>query len=552
MSLLCVLCEELSAKVRLLTFHYDKPDFIEIQYKTFNKFLLDDFELIVFNDADNPTDERAIQEVCNQHGIKCIRFEPEWHLTDPLNDYLKMHLDNPAIGNHVAFPRPASIQGISQHPSVRRCHVIQYALDHYGYYHDDVVAILDGGAFPIRPLSLREWLRPHDIISIQRPLPSENTDYLQVIFVAFHPQKLSNSHELKFHLDVINGQLHDSGSHSYHYLNNHPTLKVKKYLGLASSELRDRKRLQKLGFTKREIWLIKSLPRPQSVEFHMDKHFLYFGASSFNMEGPSIKAEYVHEFVNKLLIDSTTPIDNTVFVILRHVRDEDDDALWKRCYQSIRQFYTKTPIVIIDDNSKINLPWGDLENTLIIQSEYPGAGELLPYYYFLKYKWATKMIFLHDSMLLKRRFYNSELNHLVKFHWHFETHRHDDDNGIRMLLRPLTNSDELIYYNHQKSLWNGCAGVTSIIDISVLEHLESKYSLTSSLIKTIKTRTDRMSLERIFAILMFKEGYITKSNCSMFGNVFDYPRYGQQVDNGFLEHLRLTYHGAILKTWHGR
>lgn len=54
---------ELPAKIRILTFHYNKPDFIEWQYKTFKRFLMDDFELIVFNDAARSKDEKAIQEI---------------------------------------------------------------------------------------------------------------------------------------------------------------------------------------------------------------------------------------------------------------------------------------------------------------------------------------------------------------------------------------------------------------------------------------------------------------------------------------------------------
>lgn len=61
-----------------------------------------------------------------------------------------------------------------------------------------------------------------------------------------------------------------------------------------------------------------------------------------------------------------------------------------------------------------------------------------------------------------------------------------------------------------------------------------------------------MALERIFAILLFKEGYVNKNNCSNFGCIYDYPNSWNQVDDHFLEQLKMTYPGAILKTWHGR
>ena len=92
-----------------------------------------------------------------------------------------------------------------------------------------------------------------------------------------------------------------------------------------------------------------------------------------------------------------------VFVILRHLRTTRDNDLWISSYNSIRKFYTNK-IVIIDDNSAINTVDGKLVNTEVIKSEFNGAGEILPYYYFLKYKWADRMVFLHDSMFINRPF----------------------------------------------------------------------------------------------------------------------------------------------------
>ncbi len=64
----------------------------------------------------------------------------------------------------------------------------------------------------------------------------------------------------------------------------------------------------------------------------------------------------------------------------------------------------------------------------------------------------------------------------------------------------------------------------------------------------VKSRDDRMALERTFAMVLFKEEYIIKTNCSNFGSIFDYPQCWQQVDDNFLEYLKETHPGAILKT----
>lgn len=246
-------------------------------------------------------------------------------------------------------------------------------------------------------------------------------------------------------------------------------------------------------------------------------------------------------------------LDSFIFVILRHVRDEKDNLLWKRCYNSIREFYLETPIVIIDDNSRITVPDEGLDNTIVIRSEYPGAGELLPYYYFHKYRWSSKMIFLHDSMFLKRAFTVKELNNSVKFHWHFDTHASDDNCRINDLLLNLNQGDLLVWYNKRnKKCWNGCFGVASMIDLSTLDQIESQYLFLNSLVDKIKTREDRMALERILGILLFKESFLRKESCSNFGNIFHYPHCWRSMDDATLERLKKIYPGAILKTWHGR
>lgn len=245
-----------------------------------------------------------------------------------------------------------------------------------------------------------------------------------------------------------------------------------------------------------------------------------------------------------LFICSLSAAPSTVFVILAHVQKAEDHALWQRCHTSIRQFYPEAPIVIIDDSSIQPLK-GNLENTAFIRSAYPGRGELLPYYYFLKERWADKMIFLHDSMFLQRPFTEEELDHPIKFHWYFKNHEWDENQNIALLLERLNLFEET-------TSWYGCFGTASIIDLSLLEEVESKYNFTQALLPVVKSRSMRMALERVFAIVMFKERYVTKKECSNFGSIHDYPFAFKELNEKMLKVIQLHYPGAILKTWHGR
>ena len=62
-------------------------------------------------------------------------------------------------------------------------------------------------------------------------------------------------------------------------------------------------------------------------------------------------------------------------------------------------------IVIVDDNSNYEYVKSefDYKNIEIIQSEFPGRGELLPYYYLLKYKFFKNAVIIHDSVFFHKR-----------------------------------------------------------------------------------------------------------------------------------------------------
>ena len=68
-------------------------------------------------------------------------------------------------------------------------------------------------------------------------------------------------------------------------------------------------------------------------------------------------------------------------IILRHVNNVCTNKYWINCYKCIRQYYPENKILIIDDNSNYEYISNEvLYKTRIIKSEYPGRGELLPYF----------------------------------------------------------------------------------------------------------------------------------------------------------------------------
>lgn len=239
-----------------------------------------------------------------------------------------------------------------------------------------------------------------------------------------------------------------------------------------------------------------------------------------------------------------------VFVILRNIRTVRDNDLWISSYNSIRKFY-KNRIVIIDDNSTLNTVDGKLINTEIIKSEFNGAGEVLPYYYFLKYKWADRMIFLHDSMFINRRFKDSELEG-IKFHWHFTPNNFDDYRKITNYISLCKNNKHLsAFAADPDAKWNGCFGGGAIMDLKTVEYLEEEYGIFTSLALTMKTRKDRETFERMLGIVLYYEE-ILEDSCSNFGDITEYPGAFEAQNMENISYNLNGYDTAIVKVWRGR
>jgi hypothetical protein len=244
-----------------------------------------------------------------------------------------------------------------------------------------------------------------------------------------------------------------------------------------------------------------------------------------------------------------------VFIILRHLINTRDNDLWISSYNSIRKFYTNK-IIIIDDNSSINTVDGKLFNTEVIKSEFNGAGEILPYYYYLKYKWADRMIFLHDSMFINRLFKDKELDGNFKFNWYFKSNSLDNYRKITNYLSLLKNSTDLQAFTTNNMTWVGCFGASAICDLETIRYLEDKYNLFSLLVFNIKTRNDREIFERILGIILFYDKIIDENSCSNFGDITKYPNAFNYDNNNFEIAERLLiqngYDTAIIKIWRGR
>jgi hypothetical protein len=256
-------------------------------------------------------------------------------------------------------------------------------------------------------------------------------------------------------------------------------------------------------------------------------------------------------------------MDNYGFIITRHVNSEKTNKYWNHSVKLIKTLYPYKKIVIIDDNSNYDYvkPEFNYNNIQVIQSEFPGRGELLPYYYFLKHKFFENAVIIHDSVFFHKRFNFEKLNgRKVIPLWFFHPDKENVENTKR-IIRTLKNnllihdkltSEEISMIRINKhNKWYGCFGVQCYINLKFLEHIENKYSI-SNLISVVKCRSDRCCLERILGAIFFTESPDITNLKSLFGNIMKYQTWGYNYDQYMNDFEKGTIPKIVVKIWTGR
>ncbi len=284
-----------TAKVLVITHNYNRPDFIEMQYKTFKKFLHDEYEYVVFNDARQETMKTQIDAMCAKYQIRCIRIPQEIHS----RPYLPREPSDDLVNN----------------ASIRHANCVQYSLDVLGYDYPGIVFIIDTDVALIRSFSIEQYMQDKDIAArINRP--RNKARYCSPLFCMLHMSKLPEKHAINFNCGVINGVSGDTGAWTYYYLLKHPELRVvpvrmtfSHQLFLADNHINvfvntstpdDYKRgfYEHFGFNDAEIEFL--LKKPDTFEFYLDNFFLHYRGSSYST-GDDYKLLIFNEFINRIL-----------------------------------------------------------------------------------------------------------------------------------------------------------------------------------------------------------------------------------------------------------
>jgi hypothetical protein len=288
---------------------FNRPDFIELQHRLFERFLEDDYEFCIVSDADTVERRSAIRETCDRLGIRCHQVPQEIH-------------DRPYLHR--------SPGDNYNNPNVRHCNSVQWAWDSFLSHHDGPVMVIDSDMFLIRPFSIERTLEHRHLAGVywgtQDTVTGEGKSYLWLALILFNNPRLPERETICFNCGVLphTSAICDSGGWTNLYLDEHrEVLEVTalKYqqgheffcpYRYAPAELQNfdhltaeeiARRLVVRGFTPAEVDL--ALQSPYTIELLGENQFLHYRAGTnyenYSEEELAPKDKVLLEFFDRIV-----------------------------------------------------------------------------------------------------------------------------------------------------------------------------------------------------------------------------------------------------------
>lgn len=175
-------------KLSVVVVAFNMPEFIEIQYLLLKKYLLNDFDLFIYNNSDQNDISNNIQNECARINLQCINVPQNIFTGSDASHRAGKSLDYAINHNMVNYP---------------------------GYTH---MMILDSDMFLAGDFDIIESLGDSDIMGIYQQ--REHVFYYTNQLIFANLQNLPNFEvENKFLPGIIDGQGTDCGGYLYEYIN---------------------------------------------------------------------------------------------------------------------------------------------------------------------------------------------------------------------------------------------------------------------------------------------------------------------------------------------
>ncbi len=228
-------------KTIIASTHCTRTDLIEIQFKTFKKFIKGDYEFIVFNDAKDHADiinfnnaniRNEIKDICYKLEIKCIDVPQNLH-------------------NQRNILFSDTIEPSSNHPSCRTSIATQYLYNWVNNYNFDYLIIIDADMFLIDYFDINEY-KDIDIAFV--PHSDSNSEisinYMWNGFIIVNNKKIKNFDIPNFDCGRVLGFGVDTAGQTHFWLEKYSSQLNIKYIDCGHIGMRENYEKIKNYYTK--------------------------------------------------------------------------------------------------------------------------------------------------------------------------------------------------------------------------------------------------------------------------------------------------------------
>tara|TARA_R110000751_G_scaffold80304_2_gene162132 strand:- start:381 stop:1208 length:828 start_codon:yes stop_codon:yes gene_type:complete len=190
---------------------FNRPDFLDLQARLFDKFLLDDeYQLNVLDDSQEKHITEKMKIVSDHRNIKYYKTPSEWE---------RYSADKSAIPH---------------------CRSVQWMFDTIAKEHhrNDMVMIIDHDCFLVSEFCIYDFIKDYPLAGFPQSRGTVEYIGMGLIFLNM-PKILEMDDDIKFHSGSVKGEVCDAGGNVHHWLsrNNFPHKRIQLDYGYVDNDI---------------------------------------------------------------------------------------------------------------------------------------------------------------------------------------------------------------------------------------------------------------------------------------------------------------------------
>src|ERR1700733_7427156 len=201
--------------IHIIAFTSNRSDLIELQMKSFRKYLQEEFTFTIANNSkfDRMHEYAGIEDVCRKWRIPTFDVEKDQNLIDRCNAVEK----SCAVFNN---------RGSWSNPNCAGCYACCYVWEKWIMKQTGNICLLHPDVFLDRPIVLSDYLKETPLTFIPQTRQGLGGIHMHAALVLADMNRLPDPDKIFWWGSLVNGIATDIGGQTFFYLKAHPDLKV--------------------------------------------------------------------------------------------------------------------------------------------------------------------------------------------------------------------------------------------------------------------------------------------------------------------------------------